>query len=273
MMGGSYREREKRKTKWATDDPVASAAIEELEKWTDLTESDRGASSLLRKYWKSTGIPYPGHETAWSGAFVSYVANKGAPGSLTPSGSHMIYAGQALPLKVGRYHTRRPNIGLQVGDIVIRMRGTEIDFSDIGKGHKPSHGDVVVSLQNGKAQVVGGNLSDRVEMREYRLTEGNVVAPGQSVLAVLRRHEGEDGRHEDAEPVEPSPDVVADIPGYRRAKQSEVTPLMTEAAIASLTLPVGSVASYEEGFKIAVVHHYKNGRRIKGAEVFLPLTS
>lgn len=69
------------------------------------------------------------------------------------------------------------------------------------------------------------------------------------------------------------PLVAVSIPGYRRAKHSEVTPAMTEMAIASLSQPVGWTFVTESGFAVGVEEHWDTKRGIhKGVSVFLPLS-
>lgn len=58
--------------------------------------------------------------------------------------------------------------------------------------------------------------------------------------------------------------------GYRRAKQSEVTPAMMADASASLSLPIGSFV-IRDGYAIGLEHHVNTEKgRHKGATVFLP---
>lgn len=171
-------------------DPVAAAAESELRRFRGRKETDPSVEPIIREYW--TAVPsqkaFPGVGEVWSGAFVTYVANKGAPGSLAPYASHMLYAGYAEG-GPGRYKALPANTPLKVGDIVVRNRsGGGLTFSDIRRGrHEDSHGDIVTSIQAGRARVVGGNLDDTVQGRTYALDSGGSVAPGQGVFAVLQR--------------------------------------------------------------------------------------
>lgn len=58
--------------------------------------------------------------------------------------------------------------------------------------------------------------------------------------------------------------------GYRRALQSEVTPVMMQDAVSSLSKPIGSFL-IRDGYAIGLEHHHNAEKgRHKGASVFLP---
>ena len=61
----------------------------------------------------------------------------------------------------------------------------------------------------------------------------------------------------------------ASFPGYRRAKQSEVTSGMTANAIAALSSPIRSVHEHA-GYRVAVEHHFNDSKGWhKGATIFV----
>lgn len=62
----------------------------------------------------------------------------------------------------------------------------------------------------------------------------------------------------------------ATVPGYRRAKNSEVTPEMREAAKAALKHPLRAIV-HEDGYIIVLETHINErlGKH-KGASIFLP---
>lgn len=178
------------KPRQLSPNPVAQAALDELHAWLGLTETSAKADELLRKYWRAAGLAYPGPLVAWSGVFVLYCANKGAPGSLdgAGAGSHMLYASRGLSAGPGEYHTRRPDIAPSVGDIILRQRGsTKLVYEQIGRGHVPSHGDIVTRIEGSTCFVVGGNLSNTVEERSYALNMLGLIEPKQGVVALLTR--------------------------------------------------------------------------------------
>lgn len=172
----------------------AAVAERELDRWVGLKESSPEGSRIIREeYWGATGGPAPDPTTVpWSGAFITYVANTGAPGSLTPSGSHSIYAAAAKNAPPGRYKAYRPeDVVIQPNDIVIRARGDEEHtFEDLNGNHFPSHGDVVTRVENGSIRSIGGNLDNSVSVRNYQLNSEGKLATGQTFFAVLRLENG-----------------------------------------------------------------------------------
>jgi hypothetical protein len=172
----------------------AAIAEQELERWVNLTESTpEGRRIIQEEYWEAVRPGYRPDPTtvAWSAAFISYVANKGAPGSLTPADGHSAYAAIAKNAEPGpgKYKAFRPEeVTIQPNDIVIRARGEgdQPTFEDLDGSYFPSHGDVVTEVDGDSIRVIGGNLSQKVEARNYRLDSEGRLATGQTFFAVLR---------------------------------------------------------------------------------------
>jgi hypothetical protein len=164
---------------------LLSLAKRELGAWNGLTENSPKAQVLLRKYWQATNQEYPGPNVAWSAAFIVYLANKAHPGSLARTASHMLYAGEAKKAKKG-YVATPPTTPLRVGDIVVQNReGGTATFDSVGQGHVDSHGDIVMSVRDGVAQLLGGNVDNRIRLRSFPLSKSGALAvPG--VITVLR---------------------------------------------------------------------------------------
>lgn len=82
-------------------------------------------------------------------------------------------------------------------------------------------------------------------------------------------------RKDDADPMttskDPFPLIIANVPGYRRATQAEVTPEMQAAARDALSGRLGSVL-YMQGYALALETHQSPEKgRHKGVSVFVPV--
>ncbi len=178
-------------------DPVVAVALQELSRWGGRPETDPVMRSTLQEYWQAAGEDpnafAPGWETLkpWSAAFVSYVANKGAPGSLFPNAAHWRYLRRGLgSVKTGQYKTLDPNTPVRVGDIIVRTRvpGDRKTLQNVANtAFHPSHGDIVVGTFQDFVRVVGGNLKNSVRSEDY-LAAQNVIADPR-VIGIMRRRE------------------------------------------------------------------------------------
>lgn len=165
---------------------VAQVARGEVERWKGLDEKSADAEPMLREYWQTTGQPYPGPETAWSAAFISWVVkHSNIPAALSPSGAHVYYARRAYldRGKPGRYGAFRPDevTAIAPGDIVVsRRQGSdeELAFDDLTHSGAfiPAHGDVVVDAHGDALRLVGGNVNDTVSERSASAKSPNIVA-------------------------------------------------------------------------------------------------
>lgn len=171
----------------------ASAAEAELLRWTSETEGTAVGRQIVDEYWKSTGVPTPDPTTVpWSGAFINYVANKGAPGSLGPSGSHSIYSAIAKSGGRGRYRALRPEDAgpVQVNDIIVQGRdGTEPTFDDLNGNHFDSHGDIITRIEGGNVRAIGGNVDDKVAAKTFHTNPDGTL--DQSRFFVILRYQGD----------------------------------------------------------------------------------
>lgn len=171
--------------------PVAAEAIRQKQFWNGRLETEPSVENRLVEYWTSVLGRHPSSEfgsnwvTAipWSAAFVSYVANQAAPGSLSPERGHWNYAQKAvdnvgLP---GKYAAFEPGTKpFDVGDILVRTRtGDEhIPFSDLKRfGFKPTHGDIVIAVEpEGRIRAIGGNLTNSVREALYTQEDPRLIA-------------------------------------------------------------------------------------------------
>lgn len=167
------------------------SAIQELNRWHGLVETDSSARPLLDKYWAVLGQSQPSN-VAWSGAFISYVM-RGVRG-FVPSGSHLEYARAAYRNngRPGLYGAFPPTASVDVGDIIIRSRGDiPSSYADVisPTGFKPTHGDIVVSIERGFARVIGGNVDNSVTQKAVPLRNNGAV-DDPTVIAVLKLQAG-----------------------------------------------------------------------------------
>jgi len=173
---------------------IVDEARQHLDAWNGMTETDPSVRHLLVDYWRTvTGGTHPdvafgsGWETSvpWSAAFVSYVVDKAAPGTLTPAQGHWTYTKAALNASPGEYHALRPETTIvREGDIVVKNRsGGTMTFDDLSRvGFAPTHGDIVVDVFPDFAVAIGGNVSNSVRESHLPLTDGKAL----DAIAVLR---------------------------------------------------------------------------------------
>jgi hypothetical protein len=138
----------------------AQIALQEYNK--NVVESTRGCNCgpEIDKYTQNT-------PAQWCADFASWVTNEAGSPVLNPdTGSWRIPNSRAFSeqlQKSGTFYTRdqikEQNIQPQIGDFVIYWRGD----ADNNLGHM----DIVVATSNtpGKAELVGGNVKDRVAYR------------------------------------------------------------------------------------------------------------
>jgi hypothetical protein len=242
---------------------VAEQAKKEMKEWKGRTEDSEFGRSKIAEYWKDgVGVePSPDPvKVPWSGAFISYTVQKGAPNSLPKAGNHSLYAKYSInakgPFKYSSYPAhiiKEP----KVGDIIIKARpGEERTFSEL-HGDEPfsSHGDIITEVYPDSVVAIGGNKTgNTVTSEKYpRIADGTI----KGIFTVLRRGE--------------SPVYYATVPGMRRAKQSEVTPQMMEDAKTAVKVFALGELMYGDGYTIAVETHEDPARgKHRGASVFVP---
>ena len=151
------------------------------------------------EYWASIGIGYDGrskipdsdggtYNPAWSAAFISFVmAETGAGLAFPGAAAHAVYfneladASGSAPLFIA---ARPEDAPLRPGDIVHFGRGSakRYDFAEAravytADARYPSHSDIVVAVEDGKATTVGGNVSNSVKSKSVKLNADGTLAP------------------------------------------------------------------------------------------------
>jgi hypothetical protein len=138
---------------------------------------------------------------AWSAAFVSYVMRIAGAGERFPySAIHADYI-NAARLNPGRLviEAERPQAyAPRPGDLICLWRAQPLRFEDLPAGRFASHCDIVVGLQPGLLEVVGGNVDNSVALRRIPVApdgrligaDGRIVDPDHPWFVVLRVNDG-----------------------------------------------------------------------------------
>ncbi|HEY8262518.1 MAG TPA: DUF2272 domain-containing protein [Methylosinus sp.] len=170
-------------------------------------------AGYVGQMWASIGLSYDGRskypngkDVPWSAAFISYVVRNAGPKyrKFAFAASHSAYSNDAIRAAIlGRrdkpFWGFRPSAAKpEIGDIIHRNRdGGSVTF-DYAENHSEfeSHADIVVEVTPAVARVIGGNVGNTVSMRridqtgddiqEYSLDANGYIAPGQSVIAILK---------------------------------------------------------------------------------------
>jgi len=154
-----------------------------------LTQDDPKLWPSLREYYTISGILSQNSSTyfkgatilpafanfvstAWSAAFMSYImyrATKANPGIKFPyAGAHTSYS-QSVKKGGYTFQALDPSITpLLPGDLVVKNRAkNNLKFNSTYSGL--SHGDIVLSVEDSKAKIIGGNLSSAHKIMNLKL--------------------------------------------------------------------------------------------------------
>ncbi len=157
-------------------------------------EDEDEASARVHQYWKQgTGLNFTGKDTdqPWSAAFISFIMKvSGAGARFAYSSAHRTYIFAAIAA------LRKPNptYGFwgrplearapEVGDLICAWRVAKgspgpIDFAEAsrGEGSYASHCDLVVEKKDGVLFAIGGNVSQSVTMKRFRLSPSGLLTP------------------------------------------------------------------------------------------------
>jgi hypothetical protein len=180
VVGWIYRRSIKRGLSYFVS-KLKNTALSELEFWKqgNLTENDPSVMERLRMYWnEGAGVKNWGDQQmkdeAWSAAFISYIMKKsGAGEDWKYSPSHSTYITQAI--KNRKENVSNPfkgykpeEVKIEVGDLVGKPREGGVTYDSVG-AYK-SHTDVVVTIKDGYAESIGGNVANSVVITKVPLT-------------------------------------------------------------------------------------------------------
>jgi hypothetical protein len=146
---------------------------------------EREASERVRDYWKSVERPdLSGLDTEvpWSAAFISWdIESAGVPRDLfCPDPRHTIYVERMVERAKSSgaafiaHHVdeRAP----KVGDLVCASRdGGGTTLENLNRG--PGHCDIVVAVQSGRLDAIGGNVHDSVSRSVFPLDANGFLSP------------------------------------------------------------------------------------------------
>ncbi len=139
-------------------------------------EDERKGSALVAKYWRSIGQDWTGldGDKPWSAAFISWVmAEAGVSDQEMPaSATHASYLRAAIAMGATGHWRAYPPDGYapQPGDLICATRaGQKVERFDLVPQGAALHCDIVVTVEPGRLQSIGGNVRNSVTKSERRL--------------------------------------------------------------------------------------------------------
>lgn len=172
---------------------LKSTADDDLAKWKGKKELDPSLSDTLLSYWKVVGLHFTPSQMQsssfqskhpWSAAYVSHLITNSGFENFTPRSFHSTYVVDA---KENKTQGRKPSYWafkpqekkVEVGDIIVKNRGgNSYTYDSIVRG-VPTHGDVVVDMEekSGKkyAVIQGGNVSNSVTRNSVLLNDDGTL--------------------------------------------------------------------------------------------------
>lgn len=202
---------------------LANAANEEWERWGGSIwrlgqapqisgkETDEKYWRVVTEYWRAVDRNSTNHGrdgVAWSGVFISFCFAKAGAGDNFPySSNHSIYMSRADSGRFPSLQVANPvDTPIEVGDLVWNPRTggncmrPPITYSAARSEMKKirdnnyksgfcSHCDIVVSVRDGKADTIGGNMSDSVRKTTWVINERRCISDGrQNWIGILKNN-------------------------------------------------------------------------------------
>ena len=163
--------------------PITSGTQKELDFWYKTTEDQEKAYPKLKVYWDyiNFGDNWTPSGTPWSSAFVSYILRGH---NFPKQGAHRNYIKEIMEKKDGTWAAfsipKTENLKLEVGNVLIKPRTQ--DFY-------ATHGDVVYKIEQNKAYLVGGNVSNTAKIVKIIDvdSDGRITKPLSKYLIVLKK--------------------------------------------------------------------------------------
>lgn len=187
--------RKKKGKKGAFKKKLVNLAQEEHKAWGygQIKEGSQDTIQRLRNYWeKGAGIKRDDNyyvNEAWSSAFISYLMRlAGAGDDFKYSTSHSRYIEQAVRNRKEKndkpFKGYKPEeVKVEVGDLVCYPRQSGVTY-DSPSGYM-SHCDLIVSVKDNVAVGIGGNVSNSVSKKTYKLNNGK-VDKSSNVFVVIK---------------------------------------------------------------------------------------
>jgi hypothetical protein len=125
----------------------------------------------------------------WSSVFITALMKRAGVAAFPDAWKHPDYvefgqdneqAATGL-IRAYKVDVERP----RVGDVVVHSTDGLATW-DIYKGNSNTHGDIVIALSGQRMWVIGGNLSNSVQMRDYALTAAGLIDPASNHFAIVR---------------------------------------------------------------------------------------
>jgi Uncharacterized protein conserved in bacteria (DUF2272) len=138
-------------------------------------------SRVLMYWYAVTRLPIVGNQgelEPWSAAFISWLAKSAGltPEDFPPTVLHWDYIERALKARDGaRFAAHDPRAyAPKVGDLVCISRSNAVaGFAELRRG--PYHCDLVVGVEAGEINAIGGNVSDAVSLARYEVDERGLL--------------------------------------------------------------------------------------------------
>jgi len=163
-------------------------------------ETHPDSRARIADYWLALQPNVEPISVAWSAAFISFIVREAAlTKTFKFSRRHTVYLSDSKKAKINGDNTkaywafRLNERKLQVGDLVGASRtgpgcGTVDHTFDDLPGDFCSHCDVVVSIRNGNAVTIGGNVGDTVKVTDVPLTPDGHAQNGKKRIVVMARN-------------------------------------------------------------------------------------
>ena len=140
------------------------------------------------EYWQTAGLTdWTPTGTPWSAAWVSHMLRGSG---FAPSAAHWRYTESVISGESPGWtaYSIPNNIGgvrVEPGDVLIKPR----DSGAVGSPeYYRTHGDIVYTVGDGKAVLVGGNLSDRVQVSaSLPVDDGGYLTSEGDYLVILKK--------------------------------------------------------------------------------------
>lgn len=182
-------------------------ANEEWQKWGKTTldennkvivsggkEYEQGYVDKVGDYWNDINYSYDGNDrdVAWSSAFISSIMKRaGAKSNFKYSASHSEYIRDSIQnrlqgLKKGFIGYRISEKPLKVGDLICYSREDMADMYNVTTPYK-SHCDIVVKVNKGSVEVIGGNVNQSVSKKILKTdSDGYLVDKNYKWFALIK---------------------------------------------------------------------------------------
>jgi hypothetical protein len=169
-------------------------AKKELERWNfgNIKEGNAALMPTLRDYYKTGTKTFKSDkfyiETAWSGAFISFIMRMaGAGDKFKYANAHAVYIQDAKQNRKKNIKTfqafRKNEVPVTVGDLICYPRQDGVTYDTPGLYY--SHCDIVSEIKPGVAVGIGGNVSNSVKSKNYTLDSNNKVT-SEEVHAIIK---------------------------------------------------------------------------------------